>query len=80
LGFVGYGLSALVYAAAPTGDDEALAQEVLAREILWLTERLRYWQARAPEIEGPWAPFLLRENLPNKEKLLRLMNETQQRR
>jgi hypothetical protein len=70
IGVVMYGLTAFVYAAG----DEA-ADEVIVRECQWFYDRLVYWQTEGEKIKGPWAPFLLREGVPNKEKLLRLKQE-----
>ena len=66
MGLIMYGLTAFVYAAGPQDADE-----VTARECSWFYDRLRYWEANINKVETTWAPFLLRDNVPNKEKLLR---------
>jgi hypothetical protein len=72
IGLVSYGITAFVYASgyAPNSKEAA---ELITRECDWFYERLLYWQENIEKIdeEGrPWAAFLLRDNLPNKEKLL----------
>lgn len=67
LGVVFYGLTALVYSAGPQN-----AEAVADQACRWFYERLLYWQANAEQTERKWAPFLLRDDVPNKEKLLRL--------
>ncbi len=66
LGLAFYGLTAITYAAGPEKAESAVAEALSA-----LHERLLYWEAHIDEIEGPWATFLLRDGVPNKEKLLR---------
>ena len=70
IGVVMYGITAFVYAAG-----NQTADEVIARECNWFYDRLVYWQTEGEKVKGPWAPFLLREDVPNKEKLLRLKQE-----
>lgn len=72
IGLVSYGITALVYASgyAPNSKEAAT---LIARECDWFYERLLYWQTNIDQVdlEGrPWAPFLLRDDLPNKELLL----------
>lgn len=66
LGLVFYGLTAFVYAAAP-GD----ADKVVAEECKRYYDRLLYWQEHVEDMERKWAPFLMRDDVPNKERLLR---------
>lgn len=61
-----YALTALAYERGP----ENARQAVLA-ECDRLCGRLRYWQEHIDSVQTPWAAFLLREDAPNKEKLLR---------
>ncbi len=61
-----YALTALFYASAPEN-----AQKAVASECNRLCERLLYWQENVDAIQRPWAAFLLREDVPNKEKLRR---------
>jgi len=74
IGVVMYGITVFVYDAG----DEA-ADDVIARECKWFYDRLVYWQTEGEKIKGPWAPFLMREGVPNKEKLLRLKQEQKKR-
>jgi hypothetical protein len=66
IGVVMYGITAFVYA----GKQED-ADDVIARECDWFYDRLLYWEANIDNVDTTWAPFLLREDVPNKEKLLR---------
>lgn len=66
LGIVFYGLTALIYAEKPA-DFDAFA----AKECAWFMDRLSYWEAHSEKVDTAWAPFLMRENQPNKEALLR---------
>lgn len=66
LGLVFYGLTAVVY-ATPESERDTAVQATL----VWFYERLLHWQAHIDEVDTPWAEFLLREDVPNKEKLLR---------
>lgn len=66
MGLVMYGLTAVVHAAGPEGADAAVSKE-LDR----LYERLRHWEANIDKLETTWAAFLLRDDVPNREKLLR---------
>ena len=61
-----YALTALSY---EHGKDNA--QTVVAEECDRLYKRLRYWEENADAVLMPWAQFLLKEDAPNKEKLLR---------
>ncbi|MDL2214058.1 hypothetical protein LJB76_00695 [Clostridia bacterium OttesenSCG-928-O13] len=71
LGLVFYGLTAYAY-AAPAKEREAVCAEKLEA----FTARLLFWQENIDKDPRPWAPFLLREDAPNKEKLLRQKEET----
>lgn len=70
LGIVFYGLTALVYEENPE-DVEAFA----AKECDWFCEKLQYWEANYDKVDTTWAPFLMKETMPNKEALLRQKNE-----
>lgn len=69
LGLVFYGLTAFVYAEG-MGNYDA----VVERECRMFYDRLLYWQEHIDELDTPWAAFLLRDDLPNKEKQLREKN------
>ncbi|MDL2225699.1 hypothetical protein LJC20_05835 [Eubacteriales bacterium OttesenSCG-928-M02] len=69
IGVAMYGLTALYRSE---GDEEAAAQAAVENCCQWMVERLLYWQDGAKEHPGPFAPFLLREGVPNKEKQRRL--------
>lgn len=69
LGLVFYGLTAFIYAEGMEHYDA-----IVERECAFFYDRLLYWQEHIDEQDGPWAPFLLRDELPNKEKLLREKN------
>lgn len=66
LGIVFYGLTALVYEEDPE-DIGAFA----AKECDWFYEKLQYWAANYDKVDTTWAPFLMKETMPNKEALLR---------
>ncbi len=65
LGFVIYGLTAL---ARDSHSDDRKAR--IMAECLRLYDRLRYWERQIDDDNRAWADFLMRENLPNKEKRL----------
>ena len=65
LGLVFYGLTAFVYA------DPDRADAIVANECKRYYDRLLYWEANIDSLDVPWAPFLLRDTIPNKELLLR---------
>lgn len=67
LGIVFYGLTAFVYKE----NNEA----VVERELKWFYDRLLYWEENIDKTDMKWAPFLLRDDIPNKEKLLRQKEE-----
>ena len=70
IGVVMYGVTAFVYAAEQENVDD-----VIARECGWFIDRLLYWEANIDKIEAKWASFLLRDDVPNKEKLLKQKKE-----
>jgi len=70
IGVVMYGITAFVYSAKAES-----AENVISRECKWFYDRLVYWESQGKKDKGPWASFLLREDTPNKEKLLRLKQE-----
>jgi len=65
LGLVFYGLTAFVYASEPKD-----ANAVVEKELKWFYDRLLYWEANIDKTNTPWADFLLRDDVPNKEYLL----------
>lgn len=69
-----YALTALVYES-----NQDYAQTAVAKECDRLYERLLYWEANVDNINMPWAEFLLRDDVPNKEKLLREKKEQKSR-
>ena len=70
LGLVFYGLTAVVYSA---GSDNT--EDLVLKECRRYYDRLLYWEANIDNAGLKWAPFLLRGEIPNKERLLRLKNE-----
>lgn len=66
LGLVLYGLTSITYSL-----EEGQAEAAVARELDRLHGRLLYWEAHVHQDRGPWAEFLQRDVLPNKEWLLR---------
>lgn len=69
LGLVFYGLTAIVYA------DPEHAEASLSSELKRYYDRLTYWEANIDKLDIPWASFLLRDDSPNKERLLRQKKE-----
>ena len=65
-----YALTALTY---ESGQDNA--QAAIMKECNKLYERLLYWEKNVDTVQMPWAEFLLRDDVPNKEKLLREKKE-----
>ena len=65
IGVAMYGITAFVYSSKEDADD------VIARECKWFYDRLLYWEKNIDNLDTTWAPFLLRDDVPNKEKLLR---------
>jgi hypothetical protein len=70
IGLVMYGITAFVYAA-----EQKDADDVIAKECKWFYDRLLYWEENIGKVDATWAPFLLRDDVPNKEKLLRQKKE-----
>ena len=70
IGVVMYGVTAFVYA-----NMQEDANDGISRECDWFYERLVHWEANIDNIDTPWAPFLLRDNVPNKEKLLKVREQ-----
>ena len=70
LGIALYGLTSKVYAA-----EEGLGNAAVTLELDRLYRRLVYWEEHIAQHKGPWASFLQKETLPNKEKLLKLKLE-----
>jgi hypothetical protein len=60
-----YALTALTY---EIGQDNA--KSAVAQECNRLVERLLYWEKNIDAVQMPWAEFLLRDDVPNKERLL----------
>jgi hypothetical protein len=69
-----YGLTAFVYAANP-GE----ADDIVERELKWFYDRLIYWEANIDKLDTTWASFLTRDDVPNKELLLRQKAELKQK-
>jgi hypothetical protein len=65
IGVAMYGITAFVYAA-----EQKDADEVIARECSWFYERLLYLAANIDEVDTTWASFLIKDEIPKKEKLL----------
>ena len=70
MGLVMYGITAFVYSA-----EKEEADYVIAKECKWLYGRLLYWEANIDKVDKTWASFLLNDDVPNKEKLLRQKKE-----
>ena len=73
MGFVMYAITSFVYAAEQKDVDN-----VLAKECNWLYDRLLYWEANIGKVDTTWASFLLNDDAPNKEKLLRQKKKQKQ--
>jgi len=58
-----YGLTAFVLES-----NKELIFEVIKKETEWFYSRLQYWQVHEKEVSQPWAYFLMKEDVPNKEK------------
>lgn len=74
IGLVMYGLTAFVYDAKGKNADENM-DEVVGKECEWFYNRLLYWEANVDKADTPWAAFLLKDHVPNKERLLRQKSE-----
>jgi hypothetical protein len=73
IGVVMYAITAFVYAAGQKDVDK-----LIARECDWVYDRLLYWEANIDNVDTTWASFLLKDDVPNKEKLLRQKKEKKQ--
>ncbi|MFW9922180.1 MAG: putative immunity protein [Candidatus Thorarchaeota archaeon] len=73
MGFVLYAITAFIYATNPSDTDE-----LITKECNWLYERLLYWEENINKVDTTWAVFLLRDDAPNKELLLRERKEQKQ--
>jgi len=51
----------------------------VAKECDRLYERLLYWEMNVDTVKTPWAEFLLRDDVPNKERLHREKREQKAR-
>lgn len=70
LGVVFYGLTALIYEEKPADPGD-----FAAKECDWFYEKLKYWESNSDKVDRTWAPFLIKDSIPNKEALLRIKNE-----
>ena len=69
IGVACYGITAFVYDLIEEEQDE-----VINKVLTCMYDRLTYWEKHIDQMDvmkTKWAPFLLRDNVPNKEKLLR---------
>lgn len=69
IGVACYGITAYVYDLPEEDQDE-----VIEKIVTCMYERLKYWEKhieKVDKINPKWAPFLLRDDIPNKEKQLR---------
>ncbi|MFH0767401.1 MAG: putative immunity protein [Bacillota bacterium] len=67
MGLVIYGLTAFVR------KHPEIEQNILTdREVSWFYTRLKFWESHVSQIQRTWAPFLLRDDMPNKEKQMRI--------
>lgn len=69
IGVACYGITAFVYDLSEDDQDE-----VINKIVKCMYDRLTYWEKQIEKMDKmnpKWAPFLLRDNVPNKEKLLR---------
>jgi len=65
-----YALTALVRESSSENP-----QTKITNECSRLQERLLYWETNVEAVQTPWADFLLREDVPNKERLHREKRE-----
>jgi hypothetical protein len=70
LGLVFYGLTAVVYST-----DQLTADKAVSEELKRYYDALLFWQNNIDKADITWAPFLLRDGVPNKERLLRQRKE-----
>ena len=73
LGLVLYGLTAFIYEADPKNKDD-----IIKEKLKWFYCRLMFWEANTDKTYATWAHFLLRDDVPNKELLLRQKAELKQ--
>lgn len=66
LGMVFYGLTALVYSEKPQNMDM-----YINKECAWFLGKLKYWERNCDKVNTEWAIFLQKDNVPNKEAMLR---------
>lgn len=71
LGMVFYGLTS-VYHAYPEHQRDMEVRKLLD----WMTERLTYWVSEEKKLKRQWASFLLKDDMINKEKQLRIKYES----
>ena len=70
MGFVSYAITAFLYDAEQKNTDD-----IIAEKSKWLFDRLLYWEKNIDKVETSWATFLLSDDAPNKEALLRKKEE-----
>lgn len=69
IGVVMYGMTAFYHHAKDNKD------KVILKECNLFLKRLLYWEKNIDKVNNQWAGFLLRDNVQNKEMLLRLKKE-----
>lgn len=77
IGVACYGITAFVYDLVKENQDE-----VIEKIVECMYDRLKYWEKQIEKMDrmNPrWAPFLLRDDVPNKEKLLSEKNMKNQK-
>jgi hypothetical protein len=62
MGFVFYAITAYIYM-----NNHENTEKVIAKKCDWLYYRLKYWEENIDQVERKWAPFLLKDTIPNKE-------------
>jgi len=67
-----YALTALVYE-----NSQENVSVVVVKECSRLHERLLYWEANIDSLQMPWANFLLRNDVSNKEQLYKEKRQTE---
>jgi hypothetical protein len=72
-----YALTALVY--ENNQENSECIKMMVVKECDRLYQRLLYWEANVGTIQTPWAEFLLRDDVPNKERLHREQRERKAR-
>lgn len=66
IGLLMYGLTAFV-----RQQNGAMNEDDISKEIKWYVDRLKFWEVNESKTDRNWASFLLKDHMPNKEKLLR---------